>query len=48
MPKVEIELPEAPEGYEYTGEYRSVKKGETFRRWNGICQKRDEETRWQQ
>lgn len=28
--KVEIELPDLPPGYEYTGEYRQARKGETF------------------
>ena len=28
--KLEIEVPEPPEGYEYTGEYRSSREGELF------------------
>ena len=28
--KVELELPTAPKGYEYTGEYRPPRKGERF------------------
>jgi hypothetical protein len=28
MPKIEIELPEAPEGYECTGEFRQMWQGE--------------------
>lgn len=30
MPKVELELPELPEEYEYTGEYREPIQGESF------------------
>jgi len=28
--KIEMELPEPPEGYEYTGEFRQPRKGEYF------------------
>ena len=28
MPKIEMDLPEPPDGYEYTGEYRKPKRGE--------------------
>ena len=41
--KVEVDLPNPPEGYEYTGEYRGVKPGELylnrsteFTRWNPV------------
>jgi hypothetical protein len=30
MPKIEIELPELPEGKEYTGEYRPLRAGEQY------------------
>lgn len=30
MPKIELTLPELPEGYEYTGEYRHAQKDELY------------------
>lgn len=34
--KVEIDLPEPPEGYEYTGEYRAPNKNDTFLDLDGL------------
>lgn len=35
--KVEIELPELPKRFEYTGEYRRPKEGEFFSNYGIIC-----------
>ena len=33
--KYEIDLPDLPDGFEYTGEYREAESGDNYRTWHG-------------